>query len=86
MGCFQGDTAKRHVIWSNDFSFVSDIVAAGGFLSEAAKQALCGRALATHSRDPVTGNKKFSGVKKNLKQSQPLACFQGFGCMRIFVG
>ena len=72
MGCFQGQTMKRHVIWSNDFQFIRSIVDAGGFLSTAAKQALSGRALAVHKTDPITGQKKFTGVKKRLKDSQSL--------------
>ena len=72
MGCYGGESAKRHVIWSNDKEFIDSIVTSGGFLSHTAKQALAGRALAIHTRDPVTGKKTFTGVRKNLKQSQNL--------------
>ena len=72
MGCYGGEFAKRHVVWSNDRAYIDSIITNGGFLSHTAKQALAGRALAIHSRDPVTGKKTFTGVKKNLKQSQSL--------------
>ena len=87
MGCFQGQTMKRHVIWSNDCKFIRSIVAAGGFLSASAKQALAGRALVIHKTDPVTGQKRFTGVKKRLKDSQSLVCLtMGLDMHRNVVG
>ena len=65
---------QRHVIWSNDYNFIQSILDSGGFLSLAAKQALTGRALVIHKTDPLTGQKKFTGVKKRLKDSQWSVC------------
>ena len=85
MGCFEGETAKRHCIWSNDYAFVKSIVASGGYLSVPAKAALSRRALATSTVDPITGKKSFTGVKKKLKASQSLACIDMVGCGIDFV-
>ena len=73
MGCFGGESVKRHVVWSNDYEFIDGLIAAGGFLSAAARQALSGRALASHARDPKTGKKTFTGIRKRLKDSQSLS-------------
>ena len=35
---------------------------------------MAGHALANHSVDPVTGRKRYTGIKKNLKGSQTIGC------------
>ena len=74
MGCFGGQTPKRHIIWSNHYDFVNDIIMAGGFLSETARQSLASTALVARKIHPVTGKKCFTGVRKSLKKSQSFAC------------
>ena len=70
MGCFGSGTPKRHVIWSNDRSFIETLIKAGGYLSTTQRDHMAGQALATHKVDPRTGKKQFTGVKKRLKNSQ----------------
>ena len=72
MACFDGSSAKRHKIWSNDASFIGDIISRGGYLSHTAKSHLASAALVTQRVDPRTGIRTFTGVKKKLKASQIL--------------
>ena len=76
MARFDGNTPKRHVIWSNDEQFIAKIVEQGGYLSALDKRSLSGMALATNKIDPKTGRKVFTGVRKRLKASQNLVSIQ----------
>ena len=83
MGCYGASSPKRHVIWSNDYDFVERIISAGGYLSATQRAQMASHALANHTVDPVTGKKRFTGVKKKLKDSQTLTCKQNVQCTSL---
>ena len=71
MGKFGALTPKRQLGWSNDFKFIDGLVSSGGYLSAAEKEQLAGIKLAV-SHTNKSGKTVYSGVKKNLKDSQLL--------------
>ena len=66
-------SAKRHVAWSNDGEFIRGIVATGGFLSVADRQAMGLSKLAVQHYDPRVGKIRYTG-SSNLKASENLGC------------
>ena len=71
MGKFCGPSPKKHLGWSNDEEFMKGIVARGGFLTTAERDAFGQTKLVT-KRSKADGSMAFTGVKKLLKQSQKL--------------
>ena len=72
MGAFDGPTAKRHRLWSNDKSLLEQIVSRGGTLTKAAMQSLPGKPLVKKYIDKA-GRKRHVGIPDRLRQSQQLA-------------
>ena len=72
MAAFGGRTAKRHIGWSNDESFISQIVARGGFLTEGDRCRLGPSDLTLKEWDKATGKLRFTGQPDKLKASQSL--------------
>ena len=68
-GKFGAASPKRHLCWSNDEGLVQELLGRGGYLSATDRAKLSSR-LATKSLQQ--GVPRFTGVKKLLKQSQPL--------------
>ena len=81
MGKFGGPSPKRHLLWSNDEMFVRQVMARGGYLSNAEKDLLRTRLAKTRTRH---GKTTFHGVKKKLKESQPLCCSVCMQCASFF--
>ena len=74
MGKFNGPTAKRHRLWSNDPGLLEEIHARGGYLSKQERTALKGEPLTKIYTDSK-GIKRFAGIPDKLKASQRLGCF-----------
>ena len=70
MGQFNGETAKPHVIWSNDRNLIQAIMDRGGSITRS-KMAGFKKKLATSYTDK-SGVRRHSGKKKELKESQKL--------------
>ena len=71
MGAFNGQTPKRHRLWSNDENLLRIIVAKGGTLSRKAMKSLPGERLVKTYFDK-SGKRRHVGIPERLKQSQPL--------------
>ena len=66
-------SAKKHVGFSNAKSLLAAITARAGYLSNVDREMMTKHVLAKSSQNRSKFAKKsFSGVKKNLKQSQTL--------------
>ena len=72
MANFGGRTAKRHIAWSNDESFMLQIAQRGGFLSISDRARLGPSDLTLREWDRVTGKMRYTGNPGPLKQSQNL--------------
>ena len=73
MGHFGQLSCKRHVGFSNARSFLESITARGGFLTNEQRELMTKHVLAKQNQNRSRfGKRTFSGVKKNLKQSQTL--------------
>ena len=70
MAKYGAPTPKRELGWSNDETFMREIVAKGGYLSQAEKARLGKSMLATVGVN-WAGKRTYSGVAKKLKNSQP---------------
>ena len=70
LGQFNGETAKPHVIWSNDRNLIQAILDRGGSVARS-KMAGFKKKLATTYTDK-SGVRRHSGKKKELKESQKL--------------
>ena len=68
MGCFGGDSPKRHRIWSNDCGLVEAICERAGYMSRA-DQEKC-PVKTTRKYIDRNGVKRCVGIKDALRQSQ----------------
>ena len=73
MGAFEGPSAKRHRLWSNDRSFLMEIVAHGGYLPKEIMKNLPGKPLVKRYIDKQ-GKKRHVGIPETLRKSQLLVC------------
>lgn len=71
MGAFNGPTAKRHRLWSNNSKLLGGIWKAGGHMSREALSALPGGPLVRKYTDK-NGVARTVGLKDKLKASQLL--------------
>ena len=81
MGKFGGPSPKRHLLWSNDEMFVRQVMARGGYLSNAERDLL---RTSLAKKRTQHGKSTFQGVKKKLKESQPLCCSMFLQCASFF--
>ena len=74
MGKFGGPSPKRHLLWSNDEMFVRQVMARGGYLSNAERDLLRTRLAKKRTQH---GKSTFQGVKKNSRSPSHFAavCF-----------
>lgn len=75
MGAFQGQTPKRHRLWSNDFKLLEKVAEIGGSMSRADMAKLPGNdnPLVEKYLDK-SGKKRHVGIAHRLKESQFLVC------------
>ena len=66
---FNGPTAKRHRLWSNDKKLLDEIVARGGTMTRSAMQLLPGKPLVKKYIDK-SGKKRHVGIPDRLRSSQ----------------
>ena len=74
MGCYGALSAKRHVAWSNDKTFLETIVREGGFLSAGERKLLGPSPLTKRIWDPRVGKFRYSGCRDALRDSQIFDC------------
>ena len=70
MGLFNGPSAKRHRIWSNDKALIEEIVSYAGYMPRA-ELSKFKTSLVTKTIDK-NGKARYTGNKKELKASQIL--------------
>ena len=84
-GRFGAASPKRHLCWSNDEGFVNELLARGGYLSATDRAKIATR---LSKKTMKHGVPAFTGVKKLLKQSQPLVqhiiCLRTLLCEAVF--
>ena len=68
MGKFNGETPKRHRVWSNDHMFLSEIVNRAGYMSRQEQQAC--HVKTTRKYIDKKGVSRCMGIKDVLKKSQ----------------
>ena len=87
-GKFGGLSPKRHLCWSNDEGFVAELLGRGGYLSATDWAKLSTRLTKKNGKLGPNGVPSFTGVKKLLKQSQPLVqhifCLRALLCEALF--
>lgn len=83
MGAFDGQTPKRHRLWSNDMSLLESISSIGGSMSRKAMQQLPGAPLVKKYIDK-SGKQRRMGIPERLKQSQFLGWKKQPVCSKVF--
>lgn len=71
MGCFNGPTCKQHKLWSSSRKLLDSIVDGATFMPKELRTSLPGGALVKKYIDKQ-GKKRYAGIPKKLRASQPL--------------